>query len=360
MKKFTQILGMIVATTILATSCKKNNDAPAPAEDNSVKMIQQFFKNNAPQFENFSVNAASGGVLVSSKGTRYTIKPNSLLDANGNPVTGNVIVAVKEISKASEMILGNNPAVTGTGDALQSFGEFQIVAQQNGNNLKLKPDTASAIGVQVRPNVGAGAVMLQQMPLWRGDSSITVTTNGHNDDNLPVTIVNNYFVPKGTTWSQIFGATVTAGGGYYNFRVDSLIRWTNCDALFSQPGTPVTALGYFGNKFNSVTGGSFTSGEPSMLFYKIKNVNTIAKLYNIILNPTAGKEGFLSYQNSFRVGGQGTFLAISAKNGKFYAEMMDVTVPAPASGKNYVPFTFNMQEVTESQLLSLISQMDTK
>ncbi len=358
MKKITQILGLILTTTILATSCKKGNDTPAPVEDNSVKMIQQFFKNNAPQFESFSVNAASGGVIVSSKGTRYNIKPNSLLDANGNPVTGSVTVSVKEISKASEMILGNNPAVTGTGDALQSFGEFQIVAQQNGNNLRLKPDTASAIGVQVRPN-NTGAAMLQQMPLWRGDSSITVTTNGHNDDNQPVTIVNNYFVPKGTTWSQIFGGTVTAGGGYYNFRVDSLIRWTNCDALFSQPGTPVTALGYLGNKFNSATGGSMSS-EPSMLFYKIRNVNTIAKLYNVILNPTAGKEGFLSYQNSFRVGGQGTFLAISAKNGKFYAEMMDVTIPAPASGKNYVPFTFNMQEVTEAQLLNLINQMDTK
>jgi hypothetical protein len=359
MKKFNQVLTAIIAITILATSCKKSNEAPAPTEDNSVKMLQQFFKNNAPQFENFSVNAATGGVLVSSKGTRYTIKPNSLLDANGNPVTGTVNVAVKEISKASEMILGNNPAVTSTGDALQSFGEFQIIAQQNGNNLRLKPDTANAIGVQVRPNNVAGT-FLQQMPLWRGDSSVTITTNGHNDDNQPVTIVNNYFVPKGTTWSQIAGATVTAGGGFYNFKVDSLIRWTNCDALFSQPGTPVTALGYLGNKFNTATGGSMSSGEPSMLFYKIKNVNTIAKLYNIILNPSAGKEGFLSYQNSFRVGGQGTFLAISAKNGKFYAEMMGVTIPTPASGKNYVPFTFNLQEVTESQLLTLINQMDTK
>jgi hypothetical protein len=355
MKTYHLIKTAILMLAVTASGCRKNDSIPVT--DNSSQKMQEFFQKNAPAFESFTINAQTGGLLISSKGTRYSIPANSFTDANGNLVTGTVDVSVKELSKASEMILSNKPATTGNGSVLQSFGEFQVIAAKSGNVLKLKTD--SAIRVQVKPN-NIGAVMLQEMPLWRGDSSVEITRNGFNDDNQPTTVSHNFMMPRGITWSQIAATMASFNGGYYNFKIDSLVRWSNCDALASQPGTPITVLGYLGDKFNTATGGSISSSEPSMLFYKSRNVNTMVKLYNVIMTPTPGKEGFLSYQNSFRIGGQGTFLAISAKGGKFYADMQDVTIPSPASGKNYVPYTFTMQEVTESSLLLMIQQMDNK
>ena len=86
----------------------------------------------------------------------------------------------------------------------------------------------------------------------------------------------------------------------------------------------------------------------------------MVKLYNKIISAPVGKEGLLSYQNSFPIGIEGTFLAITTKDGKFYAEMKDVTIGAPASGKTYFPVSFNLAEVTEAGLLSLIQQLNTK
>jgi hypothetical protein len=174
------------------------------------------------------------------------------------------------------------------------------------------------------------------------------------------TVSQTVSVRKGVDWQQLPGNNALLGGGGYNFKLDSLFQWRNCDVLYNPGGTKTTVLGYFGNKYNPSTTQNYMGQEPSMLFFKVRNQNTVVKLYNTIFQPSAGKEGFLSYQNTFTVGEQGTFLAISAKDNKFYAEMRDVTIPAPAAGKNYVPYTFNLQEVSQSQLLSLIQQMNTK
>jgi hypothetical protein len=97
-----------------------------------------------------------------------------------------------------------------------------------------------------------------------------------------------------------------------------------------------------------------------MLFFKKAGTNTLINYSTMILNPAAGKEGFLSYQNSMPIGTSGTFLAISAKEGKFYAEMKDVTFVTPAAGKDFISYSFSLSEVSETQLLNLINQMSTK
>ena len=103
------------------------------------------------------------------------------------------------------------------------------------------------------------------------------------------------------------------------FPLDALGQWRNCDALYNDPRPKTTVLGYFGDKFNTETGNNYTGSDPTMLFFKTKNTNTLIKLYNVIFTPAPGKEGLLSYQNSIPIGQEGTLLALSAKNGKFYA-----------------------------------------
>ena len=359
MKKISLFSTLFAATLLFSTACKKNKTETTPT-DTGREMMTAFFKQNAPAFESFTVNATTGGTIVSSKGTKYIIPANSLLDASGNAVTGNVLVSVKEIGNASEMILGDKPTRTGDGKTLISYGEFFVRAQQGNNVLKLRND--SAVRVNVKAPAPVGGQILREMPIWSGDSAVNTTTQGYNDDNQQVTISNTFYMARGISWSQILtqNALYNNNDGGYDFKLDSLITWRNCDALYNPGGTKTTVLGYMGDKFNSETVRSYMGQEPSMLFFKVKQQNTLVKLYDVILQPATGKEGLHSYQQSFSVGEQGTFLAISSKGGKFYAEMRDVTIAAPAPGKNYTPYTFNLVEVSQSTLLSLIQQMNTK
>jgi hypothetical protein len=359
MKTTSLFTSVCTAALLVTAACKKTKNDEQPA-DTGRDMMTAFFKQHAPAFESFTVNATAGGSFISSKGTKYFIAPNSLVDASGNLVTGNVAVSVKEIGKASEMILGDKPAVTTGGKRLISFGEFFIKAQQGNNELKLRNDSAVRVNVPVR-NPG-GAQILREMPLWSGDSAVNITTQGYNDDNQQVSINSTISMARGMSWAQVASqwALYNNSNNGYDFRVDSLIKWRNCDVLNNPGGVKTTVMGYLGDKFNTNTGRNYTGQEPSILFFKVRNQNTIAKLYDVILQPTTGKEGLHSYQQSFTVGEQGTFLAISAKDGKFYAEMRDVTIAAPASGKNYTPYSFNLVEVSQTAMLALIQQMDTK
>jgi hypothetical protein len=148
--------------------------------------------------------------------------------------------------------------------------------------------------------------------------------------------------------------------GTSSFNLDSLGQWRNCDALMNDPRPKTTAFGYFTNQWSSQSSSSYLGGEASMLFFKVKQQNTLVKLTGKIMTSVLGKEGLYSYQNSFPIGMEGTFMAITFKNGKVYAEMKDVTIAAPASGKTYFPVSFSLNEVTEAQLLSLIQQLNTK
>jgi hypothetical protein len=343
-------------SSALLPSCRKSSTEPQQQTD--ARRMDAFLKSNAPQFETFTINAATGGTVTNSKGSKFIIKPNSFTDLNGNAVTGNVTVSVKEIGKASEMIFGDRPAMGKGGNPLISFGEFQINAQAGGNQLRLRQD--SAVRGVIRPQQPAGGQLID-VPVWDGDTIVTATANGHNHLNQPVTISSSYPARKGIEWNQAPGQFMTPqGGGEYGFNIRDLLNWTNCDALYSQPGTKRTVLCYFASNFNNNSGNNFSGSDPSVVFFKVKNQNVTVKLYNKILNAPAGFEGFLSYQNSIPEGTQGTFLAFSVINGQFFAEMKDVTIPVPTPGNDYVSFSFNPQPVSEAGLKALIQQMDNK
>ncbi|MRG44896.1 hypothetical protein GFS24_07215 [Chitinophaga sp. SYP-B3965] len=346
-------LSALAAISII--SCKKS-DAPETPQSKDAALITEFFAKNGPAVERFTVDAAAGGVISTAKGTKYKIPAGAFVTASGQPVTGNVLVDVKEITKVSEMLLGNKPSTTANGEILVSYGEFFVKASQNNNQLQLKKDSAVLVQVIAKP-----AAQIREMPLWDGDSLTTYTSTGYDHENTTVTITQQYSVNRGIQWTQAAGyALFNNTTGTLDFRLDSLLNWRNCDVLYSYPGTKTTVMGYFANNFNEETGAEYGGEQPSMLFFKPKNENSLVKLYNVILNAPAGKKGFHSYQTSIPIGLEGTFLAISAVNGKFYAEMKDVTIAAPLAGKTYTGVTFDPQEVSETALLTLINQLNSK
>lgn len=357
-KQFSAPAVIFLAAAISMVSCKKNNDAQASQNSNADgQLLASFLQKNAPSFQSFSVDAATGGTVTTSKGTKFVIPANIFVTASGAPVTGAVSFSVKEIKDVSDMILGDKPTLTSDGRLLVSYGEFFTKASQNNQDLQIKKDSAIKVQVRAKP-AGNG----QDIPIWSGDSTITTTLNGYDYQNNPASVTIQTAVNKGVVWNQVAAsyAFFNSGNGSLDFKLDSLMKWVNCDGLYNLPGTKTTVMGYFATNFNPQTSTNYGGEQPTMLFFKPTGQTTVAKFYNVIMNAPAGYEGLHSYQASIVIGQQGTFLAMSVKNGKFYAEMKDVTIGTPAGSNNYTTVTFNPQEVTESAMLALVNQMNSK
>jgi hypothetical protein len=358
----------LVAAAMAISSCKKNNSQEvAPEKGLDGKMLSELLGTHAPKFENFTIDATTGGVVTTTRGTKFTIPANAFLTAGGAPVTGAVAISIKEMRDVSDMILSDKPTVTADGRLLVSYGEFFVKAVQNNQDLSLRPktDTGTGIRVQVpakpRDNAG-GPNGMKEVPMWTGDTTVTFTQNGFNYINQPVTITTQQSMFKGVLWNQVQSsfALFNTSTGTMDFRLDSLIRWVNCDGLANMPNPKTTVMGYFTNYFNPETIVSYGGEQPSMLFFKPKNFNTLVKFYNVIMTPPAGKEGFHSYQTSIPVGLEGTFLAISAIGGQFYAEQKTTIIGTPAAGDDYTTVSFNLQPVDAAGLLALITGMNSK
>ncbi|MFA6152576.1 MAG: hypothetical protein WC716_14730 [Chitinophagaceae bacterium] len=347
---------LILAIVAILPSCKKDSVDLTPPPDNNAAELAKVLKSKAPTFQNFTINAASGGTITTAFGTKFKFPANIFRNPDGSITTGSVEVAVKEIQDASAMILADRPTATSDGKMLESFGEFFIAAQQGANKLNLNKDSAVMVQIPRRPPAG-----MKEIPMWSGDSSISSTMNGYDYQNNSKTVTTTYYVSKGLDWNQKASsfAFFNSVDNTMDFRLDSLFKWVNCDALYSIPGTKTTVMAYFGNKFNNTTGNNYGGEEPSMLYFKPKGVNSVIKLYNVILTPPEAYQGFHSYQAMIPAGMEATFLAISAKDGKFYAEEKTVTIAEPGAA-TYVPITFSLQELSSAQLLTLIDDMKSK
>lgn len=348
----------IAVLSVTGTSCRK--DKQVTNDFNDLGTMAAFFEAYAPKAETFTLDASAGGTIITSKGTKITFPANVFRDGSNNIVSGNIKVHVKDILKPSDMILGDKPTMDAKGGFLRSFGELIVKADKNGAELGLRKDSAQAqvvVPLGMREAQGQG----NKIPVWEGDTTVSYTTTGYNHVNAPSSVTSSIKIPKGVSWIDMgTKATSNPAGTESTFLLDALGQWRNCDALLNNAGTRVTVLGYFTANYNEQTSSNYTGKEPTMLFFKPKNQNTLIKLYNVIVNAPAGKEGLLSYQQSFSVGMEGTFLAISSKNGKFYAQMKDVTIPAPNGTDNYVGIDFTPQEVSEAGLIGLINQMNSK
>lgn len=364
MKTNSIYLACCIAMPMLFSACTKqiksdplalNSSLAAAAPDPDGAALHRFLQANGPKFESFAINAQENNQIKTKNGSSYTISKGSISKPNGGPVSGTVIVSIKEINTPANMIFADKQTATFKGEALLSYGEFFVTAEQGGQKLVLTKDSSIKVQVPVRGDIK------QKIPMWDGDTTITVTTTGYNYINQLTSVTSDVSANKGVDWQAI----TTPGADYalfdgtsLNFRLDSLIKWTNCDAFSSNPNPKTTVLGYFNTNYNPATGTSFQGEEPSMLYFRPAGQNTIVKFYNTIFTPPAGFAGFLSYQNMIPIGQAGTFLAISSIGGVFYAEKKTVTIAAPAPGNNYSTVTFNPAPISASALAALITSMN--
>jgi hypothetical protein len=356
--RFSHAFMAIIATFLTFAACQKSGTTVTTDSAADIALLKGFMDKNAPKTESFTMSAAQSFTLTTTKGTKIFFPANTLLNANGQIATGNVVISVKEAQNAADMLLSDKPTLTNDGKMLISLGVIKIDAVQNGVALKLRDTVPLNVNMVIVPNP---AIVNREIPMWNGDTTVTTVTSGLNSEGVKTTVTSTVPAMKGINWTQMNGFGVPNNAtSQVNFVVDKLGQWRNCDALYNDTRTKTTVLGYFSSNYNAATTATYQGFAPSSLFFKAKGQNTLVKFYNLIVTPTAGKEGFYSYENSIPIGLEGTFLAMSVIDGKYFVDMKDAIIAAPASGKTFSSISFSPVEVTEADLLAKITLLKSK
>ncbi len=351
---------LIIALMVMQSSCTKKDDPvnPDPGGNNPTSslsadedLINSFFDARRTKSMSYTVDATIGKTIVTPNGSQIIIGNNSFIDASGDPITGMVDVEVTEYMKPSQMIYGNKPTITNNGEILISAGEYLVSASQGSNEIRLKPKAVSILAP-----IPAGQRVIDSMGQWSGDTANTAQFYGHNHLNQSTSVTYSVFYNQGVEWNDEGNAGITANG--YRLDVPGLDTWVNCDVLANYTGPKTTLLCYM-DIFNDSSMYSGATVQPCMMYFKPQGINSVIKFNKYILNAPAGYKGFLSYQNSVPIGETGDFLAITCKNGVYYAEhKTNVTIAAPDAGNDYTTLNFNLQQVSAAQLASMINSMD--
>jgi hypothetical protein len=288
---------MFSALLIFMSACKKNADTPVH------HMSATDFKNTfVPKAQSFSVNAATGGILIGAKGTKITIPANAFVDGGGNVVAGTVTVKLTEVLSKKD-ILFSKVLTEANGQPLESGGELLIKAENAaGNALQINPAINGAGGEGIKVEVPAARPQDKMQIFVQQDRQ-----NGGQQNNL---------VDNPLTWTPAPYVPFGNGPNTYFFNLPGF-QWVNIDRFYSdpRPKTTVTCLPSFqdNNNVNHV--------EALIIF---KDVNTVC--------PTPFNTSLLKYQtymNSVPVGAEVTLVILGEdSDGDIQFGSMNITVTA--------------------------------
>lgn len=199
--------------------CAKNIDVFIPYETTAPVTgdINTFFNIVETDAYETPWENSTSDILVTPKGTRFWIEANSFQSPDGTPITGTVMVRIKEIFTKGDMIKNQTPTIA-NGRLLNSAGEFHISVTQDGQELSLLPDMS--IKIQI-PHANP----IQEMELFYGEEVESIGINWIEADENPETWENVQI----SEWSDSLGF-----GFGYEMDVTQL-SWINCDAFVNTP-----------------------------------------------------------------------------------------------------------------------------
>jgi hypothetical protein len=128
----------------LVYACQKELSLSKPATFER-GALRQFFNKNGAALQTYSAMAPGYIRITAAKGTTVSFPENAFVTMNNTPVSGEVMIEVKEIYTPADMILSNTPT-TSNGLPLESGGAFFVQAMQNGQALKLAPGKFIQLG----------------------------------------------------------------------------------------------------------------------------------------------------------------------------------------------------------------------
>lgn len=262
MKKLTKLGILIAVMAITLVSCKKTNDPETKSGDRDA-FLQKIQDNRTQKTETFVVDLSNsaGHTIISDEGMEVSFYPGSLVDSDGNAVTGTVEVELLDVYSKADMLLINKPTmgVLPNGDraVLKSGGEFLISAQQNGVKLEIASSLMIKLPVD---NTGGGdnQMILFEAPMCCDDNceAIVCEDNAWEEvnDTATATGQNGLLIEE-------FSGTIYYTGFISNF------GWTNVDRFYSFAGQKTTLLVDAPEGFDNTNCAIYISydGEPNAL-----------------------------------------------------------------------------------------------
>jgi len=223
MKNLKHILGTLLLTALVFTSCTKNDndDLVIPATAQEFDAIRELALKGLTQ--TFQFNAEDGSVnLTSDKGVEIYIN-GGCLTKNGVAVTGAVDLEFVELFDRGSMLTTNKPTmgILSSGDKalLISGGEFFVQATQNG--VALETNCGFQMNIPADLTGGADNTMI----LWNGiidaDGELAWAEEKRDGANGQ-------------------GGVFAEGNQYYGFFQS--FGWSNVDRFYSDPRPKTTIL----------------------------------------------------------------------------------------------------------------------
>ncbi len=213
-----------------------------------------FFEAVEKPLEQATFQAENGLVFYSQGGnTKATIPASSLVDANGNTVTGTVNLEFREIYTKGDMMLYNRPTQTVDGRPLESGGEVFLSLTQNSKALKIAGNRQILLFMRTENP-------LEFMDVFYGSLDAQNDIFGWLPDATPDT--PNVVITVDSFNFQDYG---------YQFFSDNL-DWINCDRFFDIPANQKTTV-----CAKLPTG---FSGENTTVYLVYTNRNSVMHLWN--------------------------------------------------------------------------------
>jgi hypothetical protein len=116
-------------------ACVIDDTTPNAIPSHNYPSFEALFKDSLYQVENQTINAAESVDLNSTFNTNLKLTENSLLNSNGEVVSGAVEVQLIELLKKSDLIMSGLSMVRNNGTLLELAGGFSVTAWQNQEQL---------------------------------------------------------------------------------------------------------------------------------------------------------------------------------------------------------------------------------
>jgi hypothetical protein len=322
---FKSLLGLSLIATF--TSCISDPDIiDIEPQADGIALNQRFQDNRINALEEFTIDAATGGVITGSQGTKVSFPANSF-KLNGTLVTGNVDIQLIEIYDKSSMVLKNRTTLgekpNGDREALKSAGQFFVNAKKGSNDLEL-----AEMALITSRNV-APANVDWEMKVFKAGETLESTddwveadedNNGEQDDV-------KFDEVEGT-----IGIMVT-----YNFDLGSF-GWSNLDRWYSFAG-PKTQI------FIDVPEGF--NGDNCAVYLYYDNENTAIARMDIW---DEEEELFTEHYGSIPIGLEVHIIMVAEIEGQLHYALQGTTIV-----DNHIEVISGLTPITQTALESLIN-----
>ncbi|HTA82989.1 MAG TPA: hypothetical protein VK783_08650 [Bacteroidia bacterium] len=143
----TVLVALLLASTLF-NACKKSEPTVTPVTNTTPQTygsLAAFYSQNQAPLQEYTINAGTGGSFTTQQGTVVKIPANVFVNSSGGTITGTVTVAFQDIYKKSDMLMSGYTPMLYYGQAMNSGGEFYIIAKSGDSIVNLNGITPITI-----------------------------------------------------------------------------------------------------------------------------------------------------------------------------------------------------------------------